>query len=105
MPKDHLTLNDIEMVKKIVRDEIKDLVDISDEVSAQNFNQMATRVNMLIDNINKLQAQVTAIKDALTSKGLVARDTLISRENEALEKLNRASRGEKQAQGAHAGRA
>lgn len=87
MAKNQMTLDDIETVKRIVRAEFKDLVEVLDEVSLSNLKTLGKTTDANTRNIFKLQAQITALKDMLLEKGVVARQRLFEKENETLGKL------------------
>ncbi len=91
MAKQQMTLDDIELVKRLVRAEFKELVEVLDEVSATNLKAVGKTTDFNTHNIMKLQAQITAIKESLIEKGIVSRQRLNERENEALEKIEKMS--------------
>ena len=85
--KSALSVDDIEFVKRIIRSEMKDLVDAVDETSIANLKRIGQVTDRNSYNILKLQAQVTALKEVLIGKGAVGRQNLQEREERELGRL------------------
>jgi hypothetical protein len=82
-----LSLDNIELIKRIVRNECKELAEAVDETSLGNLKLIGTVTDRNSYNIMKLQAQITALKDSLCGKGVVSRGNLTAREEAALAKI------------------
>lgn len=83
---------DMELVVKMIRGEIKAFAKNADAIVMSELAELAQAMDASSVNIAKLQAQITALKEVLIQKGLVSRQALFEKENEALEKIQESIR-------------
>lgn len=89
MAKKELSLDELDLVKIACRRELENILGAMDEVNLSNLREFAKTADANIKNIMRLQAQVTALKDCLVERGVITRDRIVTKENEALARLER----------------
>ena len=87
--KTKMTLDELEMIKRVVRAEVAELAEDFDNVQLTNLKTVSKCVDRNTHNVMKLQAQVTALKELLIASEVVSRQRLYEREKAELVRIEK----------------